>query len=150
MPSLSRCTIRLELARRVVWEATAVHLKFPGRFQLDLDPQGRPCWRGTVPVEERDVPVLVTYPHSYPAEPPMLETTAPLPDPCPHLLARGGDRSTLCWISPRALSPRRRWQPQRHTAATVLRAAQRWFLAFLVWQAIGDWPVADAWDVEDF
>jgi hypothetical protein len=43
--------------------------------------------------------------------------------------------------------PRRRWDPQRHTAATVLRAAQRWGLAFLVWRALGIWPVADAWEV---
>jgi hypothetical protein len=41
----------------------------------------------------------------------------------------------------------RRWNPQRHTAATALLAAQRWGLALLIWQALGAWLVADAWDL---
>jgi hypothetical protein len=79
--------------------------------------------------------------------PPTLETTLPLPPGCPHVLARVGNRSKLCWIAPNAHGPRRRWDPQRHTAATVMRAAQRWGLALLVWQATGTWPVPDAFDV---
>ena len=80
------------------------------------------------------------------AEPPVLETPLPLPAGCPHLLGRRGGRCELCWVVRGAGRPRRRWDPQRHTAATALRAAQRWVLAFLVWQAVGAWPVPDAWE----
>jgi hypothetical protein len=139
--------IRPELARRLVWEAEAVHAKYPGRFRLTCDGDGPFAWEGTVPVEGRAFPVRVTYPAAYPAVPPCLETTAVVPPGCPHVLGRQGDRTTLCWIAPAADRPRRRWDPQRHTAATVLRAAQRWGLAFLVWQALHVWPVPDAWEV---
>jgi hypothetical protein len=140
-------SLRPELARRLVWEAEAVRTKFPGRFRLILGPSGTPAWVGSVLVEGRNFPVIVTYPPAYPAQPPLLETTLELPAGCPHVLSRRGDRSLLCWIAPHALSRRRRWDPQRHTAATVLRAAQRWGLALMVWQALGIWPVADAWEV---
>lgn len=140
-------SIRPELARRIVWEAEAVQAKFPGRFQLVLDAQGRPAWQGQVPAEGREFPVIVTYPAAYPAVPPTLETALSLPAHCPHLLGHAGGRARLCWIGPLAQAEHRRWNPQRHTAATVLRAAQRWCLAFLVWQTLGQWPVADAWDV---
>lgn len=140
--------LRPELARRLVWEAEAVQTKFPGRFRLRREPTGELAWHGTVPVEGRNVPVVVAYPAAYPAQPPTLETTVALPAHCPHLLGRRGDRARLCWIAPFGRAAHRRWDPQRHTAATVLRAAQRWFLAFLVWQALGRWPVADAWDFE--
>jgi hypothetical protein len=139
--------VRPELARRIVWEAEAVRGAFPGRFRLALDRTGRPAWVGTVPVEGRDFPVVATYPAAYPAEPPVLETTLPLPAACPHLLRREADRCRLCWIAPHSPGPRRRWDPQRHTAATALRAAQRWGLALLVWEAPGLWPVPDAWEV---
>jgi hypothetical protein len=135
------------LARRLVWEAEAVHARFARRFRLLLEPSGCPAWVGAVPVEGRDFPVVVTYPPAYPAQLPLLETTLDLPPGTPHLLGRSGDRARLCWIAPSAVGRRRRWDPQRHTAATVLRAAQRWGLAFLVWQALGAWPVADAWEV---
>jgi hypothetical protein len=140
-------SLRPELARRIVWEAEAVRAKFPGRFRLVPDAHGQLAWQGTVPVEGRDFPVLVTYPPAYPAVPPRLETTLDLPAGCPHVLGRDRDRTTLCWIATQARGRRRRWDPQRHTAATVLRAAQRWGLALLVWQALGVWPVADAWEV---
>jgi hypothetical protein len=149
LTSPTRLVIRQELARRVVWESVAVSAKYPGRFHLELDQNARPAWHGAIPVEGRDVPVIVTYPAAYPAQPPTLETTAALAPGCPHVLGHNGDRAILCWFSPRARSPRRSWQPQRHTAATVMRSAQRWFLAFLVWQTLGEWPVPDAWDVED-
>jgi hypothetical protein len=139
--------IRPELARRILWEAEAVRDKFPERFRLTLDSAGRSAWEGSVPVEGRNFPVVVTYPTAYPGVPPTLETTLPLPPNCPHVLARGADRSKLCWIAPNVGSPRRRWDPQRHTAATVMRAAQRWGLALLVWQATGTWPVPDAFEV---
>jgi hypothetical protein len=148
LSSPPRLLIRRDLARRVVRESVAVAAKFPGRFHLELEQHILPAWHGTIPVEGRDVPVIVTYPPAYPAQPPILETTA-LVAGCPHVLGHNGDRTILCWFSSRARSPRRCWQPQRHTAATVMRAAQRWFLAFLVWQALGAWPVPDAWDVED-
>jgi hypothetical protein len=138
--------IRPELARRVVWEAEAVRARFPGRFRLFQEPDGRLAWHGAVPVEGRDFPVVVRYPPAYPAAPPTLETPLPLPAGCPHVLGRGPGGSRLCWIAARGRG-RRRWDPQRHTAATVLRAAQRWALALLVWQAVGTWPVHDAWDV---
>jgi hypothetical protein len=138
--------IRPELARRLVWEAEAVRAKFPGRFRLVLEPSARPAWVGAVPVEGRDFPVVVTYPPAYPAQPPDLETTLELPPLTPHVLGRGRGRTRLCWIAPLA-HVRRRWDPQRHTAATVLRAAQRWGLALLVWQTLHTWPVPDAWEV---
>lgn len=140
-------SVRPELARRIVWEADAVQAAFPGRFRLRLDRNGHPGWHGAVPVEGRDFPVIVTYPPAYPALPPCVETTAPLPVNCPHLLARSPGRATLCWIAPNLPDPRRRWDPQRHTAATALRAAQRWGLALLVWLALGAWPVPDAFDI---
>jgi hypothetical protein len=138
--------VRPELARRIVWEAEAVRLAFPDRFRLVLEPDGRPAWVGAVPVEGHDFPVVATYPLAYPAEPPVLETSLPLPPGCPHLLGRRGGRCELCWVVRGARGPRRRWDPQRHTAATALRAAQRWGLAFLVWQALAAWPVPDAWE----
>jgi hypothetical protein len=138
--------IRAELARRIVWEAEAVNARFPGRFRLARDANGLLFWEGAVPVEDGDFPVRVTYPAAYPALPPTLETTADLATGCPHLLRRIGPRATLCWVAPYHRVTRRRWDPQRHTAATVLRAAQRWALAYLVWQQLGVWPVADAWE----
>jgi hypothetical protein len=135
-----------ELTRRVVWEAEAIRIAFPGRLRLVLDTLGRPAWVGSVPVEGRDFPVIVTYPTAYPAEPPLLDTPLPLPTHCPHVLRRGGGRCRLCWIAPNGRG-RRRWDPQLHTAATALRAAQRWGMALLVWQQVGLWPVPDAWDV---
>jgi hypothetical protein len=143
---VSPTTLQPELARRIVWEAEAVRARFPRRFRLALEPDGSPAWHGAVPVEGRNFPVLVRYPAAYPALPPVLETTLPLPLGCPHVLDRRGGRCRLCWIAPNGNGPRRRWDPQRHTAATVLRAAQRWALAFLVWRAVGIWPVPDAWD----
>lgn len=139
--------IRPELARRIVWEAEAVRTRFPGRFHLTLDPAGVPCWEGAVPAEGRDFPVVVKYPAAYPAVPPTLTTAIPLPSGCPHVLGRESGGYRLCWIAPQARTARRRWDPQRHTAATVLRAAQRWALAFFVWQATGTWPVPDAFEV---
>jgi len=141
------CSIRPELARRIVWEAVAVHAKFPGRFRLTIAADGACTWSGSVPVEGRAFPVRVTYPAAYPAVPPSLETTLVLPVHCPHVLGRHDGRTRLCWIAPAARLVRRRWDPSRHTAATVLRAAQRWGLAFLVWQQLGVWPVADAAEV---
>jgi hypothetical protein len=143
---MSIVNLRPGLARRLVWEIEAVHACFGTALRLIRDERGRPCWQGAVPIEGQAFPV-VTYPLAYPAEPPRLETTLPLPATCPHVLGREGERSVLCWLNPRARSPRRRWDPQRHTAATVLRAAQRWGLAFLVWQTLGVWPVADAFEV---
>jgi hypothetical protein len=140
-------SIRPELARRIVWEAQAVRQCFPGRFRLVLTPSGSLAWLGTVPVEDRDFPVRVHYPDDYPASPPLLETLIDLPDGCPHVLHRSAEGTGLCWIAPRQLHAHRRWDPQRHTAATALRAAQRWGLALLVWQALGVWPVPDAWEV---
>src|SRR5206468_630338 len=105
-------------------------------------PSQWPAWVGSVPVEGRDFPVSVTYPPAYPALLPILETTAALPPNTPHILGHAGGRVRLCWLAPNARSRRRRWDPQRHTVATVLRAAQRWGLALLVWQALGTWPVA--------
>jgi hypothetical protein len=139
--------LRPDLARRLVWEAEAVRACFGRSVRLVRDDRGRPCWQGTVPVEGQAFPVIVTYPAAYPAEPPYLETTLPLPAHCPHVLSRERGRTELCWLAPRARSPRRRWDPQRHTAATALRAAQRWGLALLVWQTLGAWPVADAFEV---
>src|SRR5438105_3791576 len=66
MPALS---LRPELARRIVWEAEAVHAKYPGRFRLARGADGLLAWEGTVPVEGRDFPVVVTYPAAYPAVP---------------------------------------------------------------------------------
>jgi hypothetical protein len=139
--------LRADLARRLVWEVEAVRACFGPSVRLTVDEGGRPCWEGTVPVEGQAFPVLVTYPAAYPAEPPRLETSLPLPAGCPHVLARDRGQALLCWLGPPGRSPRRRWDPQRHTAATVLRAAQRWALALLVWQTLGTWPVADAWEV---
>jgi hypothetical protein len=139
--------LRPHLARRLAWEVEAVRACFGRRVRLVFDHHGRPGWQGTVPVEGRPFPVVVTYPQAYPAEPPRLETTLPLPPRCPHVLGDEAGRALLCWIDPRARQGRRRWDPQRHTAATVLRAAQRWGLALLVWQALGVWPVADALEV---
>jgi hypothetical protein len=139
--------IRPELARRLVWEAEAVRSKFPCRFRLVLDATGSPAWLGSVPVEGRDFPVVVTYPPAYPAQPPLLETTAELPPYCPHLLGHVRGRARICWLAPFGLTGHRRWDPLRHTAATVLRAAQRWGLALLVWRALGVWPVQNAWEV---
>ena len=113
--------IRPDLARRIVWEAEAVRARFPGCVRLLVDTKGLPAWHGTVPIEGRSFPVLVTYPAAYPAMPPRLETTLPLPPHCPHVLRREGGRATLCWIASHARTARRRWDPQRHTAATVLR-----------------------------
>jgi hypothetical protein len=138
--------IRPELARRILWETRAVHDKFPGRFRLTTT-AGLVAWEGCVPVEGQEFPVRVSYPACYPAQPPLLETTLPLPPHCPHVLRRRGTHAVLCWIAVGAAHPRRRWDPQRHTAATVLRAAQRWGLALLVWQTLGVWPIADAADL---
>lgn len=140
--------LRPELARRVVREASAVEAKFPRRFKLKMDKARRPLWQGTVPVEGNDIAVSVTYPTGYPGVPPILTTPLSLPADCPHLLARNSREATLCWVAPGNKRRRARWNPQLHTAATAMRASQRWFLAFLVWQATRNWPVPDAWDVD--
>jgi hypothetical protein len=137
---------RFDLVRRVVWEASAVQAAFPRRFRLVMDDQGALAWEGAVPVEGRDFPVIISYPLAYPAQPPRLETTAELSPRSPHVLGRVDHRTQLCWLAPKAAAPHRRWQPARHTAATAMHAAQRWALAYLVWQSLGTWPVPDAWD----
>src|SRR4051812_46799345 len=63
--------LRPELVRRITWEAGIVERKFPGRFRLRRSLETRLVWEGTVPVEGRDVPVLVKYPESYPGQPPV-------------------------------------------------------------------------------
>lgn len=138
--------IRPELAKRIVWEAAAVEAKFPGRFTLRTSAEGNPIWEGSVPVEGREFPITVVYPIGYPGVPPSLITSLELPLNCPHLLARTDGGATLCWLAPGIGRQRARWDPQRHTAATAMRAAQRWGLAFMVWQVLGRWPVPDAWD----
>jgi hypothetical protein len=147
MPAMPPIAIRPELARRIVQEADAIRERFPGRFRLILDSAGRPSWVGSVPIEGRDFPVAVTYPAAYPAMSPTLEALLDLPLTCPHVLARAPGRCKFCWLAwDVADRKRRRWDPQRHTAATALRAAQRWGLAFLVWQTVGAWPVPDAFE----
>ena len=141
---MSTVQLRPDLVRRLVWESEAVRARFGKDLRLRIDVHGRPCWQGAVRVDGQAFPVVVTYPDAYPAEPPRLETTLPLPANCPHVLGRRPGRAALCWMTPRPRSARQRWDPQRHTAATVLRAAQRWGLALLVWQTLGVWPVADA------
>ena len=84
--------IRPELARRLVWEAEAVRAKFPGRFRLLLESSGWPAWVGSVPVEGRDFPIVVTYPPAYPAQLPILETPLALSLATPHLLGRSDGR----------------------------------------------------------
>src|SRR5262249_10944712 len=95
-------SLRPELARRLLWEAEAVRTKFAGRFGLVLEPSGRPAWVGSVPVEGRDFPVIVTYPLSYPGQPPVLETALALPPGTPHVLGRDRGRVQLCWLVPYA------------------------------------------------
>lgn len=140
--------LRPELVRRILWEKPAVEAKFPGRFRLMVGSRGLPAWDGSVPVEGRDYPLRVTYPGAYPGLPPVLTTTLGLPPNCPHIWNRFGSESTICWLAPDASDPRRRWDPQRHTAATAMHAAQRWFQALLVWITLGVWPVPDAYDMD--
>jgi hypothetical protein len=139
--------VRPELARRIVRETTAVQTCFPDRFHLRRTTEGFLYWAGEVPVEGHDFSVKIVYPGDYPAGPPRLFTPEELPAGCPHVLSRSPQGTELCWIAPNTQTTRRRWDPQRHTAATVMRAAQRWALALLVWQALGLWPVPDAWEV---
>jgi len=134
-----------ELATRIVCESQAVAGLFPGGFALRSPPHGPLYWTGEVRVEGRRFPVDCIYPAAYPAVPPVLATKMALPADCPHVLgpAPTGGRA-ICWISPSTTEAHRRWNPVRHTAATALGAAQRWFLALLVFQTLGVWPVDDA------
>lgn len=137
------------LMRRIVCEAEAIEQSFPGRFRLVITPQGLPAWTGDAPIEGQDVPIEVIYPSDYPASPPIITTKFVPPMNCPHVLERGEDRTRICWIGGNPRSPRRRWQPNRHTAATAIRSAQRWFLAYLVWKSIRIWPIADAFELDE-
>ena len=139
--------INHQLARRIVHESVIVAADFPGRFQLSLLPNGRTAWLGSVPIEAAEFPVRLIYPPAYPAVPPVLATSLPLPSGCPHTLGRDGEWSMLCWLAPETGRMRGRWDPTRHTAATALRAAQRWGLAYRVWQVTQIWPVPDAWEI---
>jgi len=135
-----------ELRMRIVWEAAALRQQFPGCMTRVDDGTGALCWRGMIPVEGSECPVTCSYPLAYPAVPPVLMTSLDLPPDCPHILGSNHAGHILCWISPRATGKRRRWDPLRHTAATALGAAQRWFLALLVYRAKGVWPVDDAFE----
>ncbi|MDA1052989.1 MAG: hypothetical protein O3C40_21255 [Planctomycetota bacterium] len=133
-----------ELLMRIVWEAAAVKQQFPGCMTLVDDGAGSPRWCGAIPVEGTAYPVTCSYPLAYPAVPPTLATAIDLPAGCPHVLGPSEAGHVMCWITPRATGERRRWDPLRHTAATALGAAQRWFLALLVFRVKGVWPVDDA------
>ena len=121
MPAL----LRPELARRIVWEAAAVRAKFPGASGSCSIPGGGPP--GTAVSRSRA-----------PTSPSSSATRLPTRRcrrgwrrrPNCRSAARtcwsaGPARAVLCWIGPASHRARRRWDPQRHTAATVLRAAQR-------------------------
>ena len=100
-------------------------------------------WEFTIKGEAGDMRIKVEYPSNYPAAPPTIQVLDSLPSGVPHLL--GGQH--LCWIYP---GEKRRstnmWKPSQDTAATAIAAACRWYYAFVVWLALGEWPVPDALD----
>ncbi len=135
------------LMRRIVVESAIVARDYPDRFRLILTLENLPAWSGDAPVEGQNAPIAVVYPLTYPADPPVVRIGVNIPRNCPHILERKNDYAVICWIGGRFVDPRRRWKPHVHTAATAIRAAQRWLLAFLAWREIGDWPVPDAFEI---
>lgn len=151
MNSLNR-SVHPQLKRRLIQELTIVRERFGDSFRLQR-PVGQSdnCvelrLEGECPIEGQRVLVRVCYPAIYPLVPPELWLQLVVDPRCPHLLAREGLWLKICWLDGNyGNSPRRRWDPNRHTAATAILAAQRWMAAMLVWQQCGNWPVADAWE----
>lgn len=144
--------IHPQLKRRLIQEFAIVRERFGGSFRL-LGGLGQtttcPDLRleGECPIEGQKVLVRICYPDLYPLAPPELWLQLDVDPGCPHLLAREGKWIKICWIAGNyGNSIRRRWDPNRHTAATAILAAQRWMAAMLVWQQCANWPVADAWE----
>lgn len=132
--------------KRILQEAAVMRELFGSQFRLRRSGE-RWQWVGEAMAEGQRVPVVVLLSPHHPFLPPELMVGVEVPAGCPHVLGRTADGLVrICWIDPGAWSgSRRRWDPARHTAATVVLAAQRWVIAMLVWRATGDWPVADAW-----
>lgn len=124
--------------RRLVQEVRAVKERWGDRAVL-RDDGSRTWWEVDLVAEGNRLPVRVEYPDNYPASPPKVLPLAALPANTPHRIGEN-----LCWYYQGSRRSRNRWDPGRDSAAVVIGAAHRWFLAFLVWMTTGAWPVADA------
>jgi len=99
-------------------------------------------WEYDVRLEGRALPIKIEYPSDYPASPPTIVPLVKLPSGTEHMI---GNR--LCWYYPgERKRTKNKWSPAKDTAALAIGVAHRWFLAFLVWEATGEWPVKDATD----
>jgi ubiquitin-protein ligase len=125
-------------SRRLVQEVRAVKERWGGRAVLRDDGR-RTWWEVELLAEGNRLPVRVEYPDNYPASPPRVVPLKALPPNTPHRI-----EGNLCWYYQGSRRSRNRWDPGRDSAAVVIGAAHRWFLAFLVWTTTGTWPVGDA------
>ncbi len=129
--------------RRLVLEHAAMRERWGDapRFRYNNSPNHF-WWEHVVRIEGNEFPIRIDYPDDYPATPPEIVIGTGMPSGTPHLL--GGNR--ICWFYPGETKRNRNiWDPSRDTAAMCVGVAQRWFLAFLVWQVTGEWPVPDAY-----
>jgi hypothetical protein len=104
-------------------------------------------WEYDLRLEGNVFRLRVVYPPDYPASPPELILTSPLPNNTPHLWPQKrtvlpGPR--LCWFHPSGGRSRNVWNPAADTAAMAIGVAYRWCLAFTVWMTTAQWPVPDA------
>ena len=131
--------------RRLVLENAAMRERWGDGPQLCRDAAGTKLWwEHTINVEGNRLPIRIEYPSSYPSAPPDIVIATALPKkPGQHMLS--GNR--MCWIYPNETRRNKnKWNPSRDTAAMCVSASIQWFLAYLVWQTTGDWPVPDATD----
>ena len=128
--------------RRLVLEHRKMRERWGQTAKWCCDPSRTTYWwEVPIRVEGNTFQVRILYPENYPACPPEIIIDSPLPAGTPHLLT--GRR--MCWFFPgETQRNQNKWSPAEDTAALAVGVAYRWFLAFLVWNTTGQWPVPDA------
>lgn len=119
----------------------AAEIEAMNRFpQFRLEPfRGMLAWGGSLVsgLENGDsYQIRLTYPPSYPDEPPVVVIVEPeLELNTPHLQLHN-NRPCLFWHS----GPRSGYEPARTTAATMIAWTALWIHAYETWQRTGRWP----------
>ncbi len=128
--------------KRFVLEHAAMRERWGDRPRLRSDSsRTRVWWEYELRLEGNLLLIKIEYPSDYPASPPDVVIETSLPSGTPHVLP--GNR--MCWYYPGETARNRNiWSPSKDTAAVAVGAAYRWFLAFLAWRTLGEWPVPDA------
>ena len=132
----------LDDKKRFVLEYNAMRERWGDAPRLRCDKNiKRVWWEVPIKVEGNTFDIEICYLENYPASPPEIFIKTRLPKNTPHLYPG----REMCWIYPdETRRNRNKWSPAHDTAALAVGVALRWFLAYMVFNATGQWPVPDA------